>query len=89
MLYFLGVVTGGVQALAAKYKVACNFVLEGEDETSSARKAPPLLEEDVIVHENYFTLASFLEFTPLNSAYNSADVPDVLLTMVAPPPERA
>ncbi len=88
-VYFLGVVTGTVSSLLMKGELSCTFVLDGEDETGKSRVVPSFIEEDVICHTNYFTMASFAMFSPLNSAYNSSGTMEASISMVAPPPERA
>jgi hypothetical protein len=88
MLYFLGIVTGGITSFVAEFKVSSSFVMEGEDETNNSRVGQNLIEEDVICHDNYFTISEFEMNNPLNSDFYSPRVMDVLLSMVVPPPER-
>ncbi len=87
--YFLGVVTGTVSSLLMKGKLSCSVVLDGEDETGKTRVVPSFVEEDVICHNNYFTLVSIAMVSPLNSDYNSSGTMEASVSMVAPPPERA
>lgn len=73
-----------------KYKLCYSFVMEGEDETnSSVRTGQNFIEEDVICHENYFTIASYSEVSPSLSDDYSSDTIEVSISMVPPPPEQA
>ncbi len=72
-----------------KGKLSCTLVIDGEDETGKSRVLPSFVEEDVICHSNYFTIARFAMFSPLNSDYNSSGTMEASISMVAPPPERA